>query len=217
MALTFPLSRAAFAQILPISRITFDIPEVVASSRTKGGEILTADNGARLWQGEITLDKATRAELAKIRPLLNLLRGAAGSFQLHDPLRPFPQADPGARLLAGYSPTISTLVSNRELSITGLPPGYRLQRDDLLHFRYGTNPSRYALHEVVSDATASATGVITAMEVNPPIRPGATVGTAVSLFYPVCKAMIVPESFRPGRSGPTLTEGVSFQFIQTLR
>lgn len=216
MALTFPLSCPSFFQLLPIKEITFDCPEVLATTRTKGGEILTADNGERLWQGEITLGQITRAELSRVRPLINLLRGM-GSFLIFDPIRPFPQADANGALLSGFVPTISALVSNRELSITGLPPGYKLCRDDMLSFRYAANPTRYALHEVVSDATASAGGNITAMEVNPPIRAGATVGTAVTLTRPICKAMIVPDSHRAGRSNAHLTEGTSFQFCQTLR
>ena len=43
MALTFPLSCPSFFQLLPIKEITFDCPEVLATTRTKGGEILTAD------------------------------------------------------------------------------------------------------------------------------------------------------------------------------
>ncbi len=63
MALSFPLSRAAFMDLLPVQRMTFDIPETLSQTRTRGGEILTADNGARLWQGEITLGQITRGEL----------------------------------------------------------------------------------------------------------------------------------------------------------
>ena len=80
MALSFPLSRAAFMDLLPVQRMTFDIPETLSQTRTRGGEILTADNGARLWQGEITLGQITRDELALVRPVLNLLRGAGSSF-----------------------------------------------------------------------------------------------------------------------------------------
>lgn len=216
-ALTFPLSRAAFFDLLPIRKITLDIPEVVAHSRTRGGEIIASDNGARLWQAEITLGRTLRAEFAQVRPLLNLLRGAAGSFMMCDPTRPFPQWDPNGSKLGSAAPVISALPNAREISISGLPANYRLMRDDLIGFSYGTNPQRFALHEVVTPKNANASGALTLLEVNPPLRPGAAVGAAITLIRPVCKAMIVPGSFKPGGFDATLSEGTTFSVIQTLR
>ena len=109
MALSFPLSRAAFMDLLPVQRMTFDIPETLSQTRTRGGEILTADNGARLWQGEITLGQITRDELAMVRPVLNLLRGAGQGFLAYDISRPRPQLDPSGTGLQGSAPVIAAL------------------------------------------------------------------------------------------------------------
>lgn len=118
MALSFPLSRAAFMDLLPVQRMTFDIPETLSQTRTRGGEILTADNGARLWQGEITLGQITRGELAAVRPILNLLRGAGASFLAYDISRPRPQLDPDGSGLQGSTPAITALWANgREISL----------------------------------------------------------------------------------------------------
>lgn len=217
MAITFPIARASFFARLPLANITFDVPENNSFSRTKGGDILTADNGARLWQGEITLGQITRSELATVRPMLTLLRGAGTSFLMNDPTRPYPQSDPTGSLLAGASPVISGLPNARELSISGLPSGYVLSPDDMLGFSYASSPMRRALHQVVTGGTAGTGGNLSMIEVTPPIRPGAAVGAAITLIRPVCKAVIVPGSYQPGRTKAFLTEGISFRFCQTLR
>ena len=64
--LTFPLSHATFWLRLPIARETFEIASAVETSRTRGGEILTADLGASLWSGKIELGPMTQAEARAI-------------------------------------------------------------------------------------------------------------------------------------------------------
>lgn len=220
MALTFPLSRGQFWDLLPIASCVFDLPENVTTSRTRGGQTLRAERGARLWAAEVRLGPMTRAEAADVLPLINLLRGSAGSFMASDPVRPGPRRDPAGAVLAGAQVKISALSSNsRELALKDLPPGYVLSRDDLLAFSYGAAPVRYALHQIVNaTAKANASGVATGIEVVPPIRPGAAVDALVTLVRAGCKAEIVPGSFQPGsvRSGGVV-EGVSFGVQQTLR
>ncbi len=218
MALTFPLARAQFMDLLPIASITFDCPEQMFHSRTAGGEVLPADLGPRLWQGTVELGLMLPDESAAVIPLINLLRGAGRSFFVCDVRRPWPRLDPRGTLLGGATPQISQVAANaREMALMGLPAGYRLSAGDMLSFSYGANPTRHALHELVTSAEASAAGVSGLFEVSPSIRPGAAVNAAVALIRPVCKALLVPASVQPGRSRRGLTEGASFQFIQTLR
>lgn len=220
MALTFPLTLAQFWSLLPIASCVFDLPETVASSRTRGGELLQAETGTRLWTAEVRLGEMTRAEAAQVLPLIHLLRGAGRSFMASDPLRAFPQADPAGTTLGTATVQIASLASNaRDLTLKGLPSGYVLRRDDMLAFAYAASPTRFALHQVVSGSvTAASTGVTPTIEVVPPIRPGAAVDAAVTLKRPSLKAQIVPDSVQPGqvRSGG-MVEGVSFRLQQTLR
>ena len=81
----------------------------------------------------------------------------------------------------------------------------------------GASPTRFALHELVAPVSADAAGLTGMVEVVPPIRPGAAVNSAVTLVAPACKAVVVSGSYQPGRQRGSLVEGVSFQFIQTLR
>jgi hypothetical protein len=101
------------------------------------------------------------------------------------------------------------------MSIAGLPAGYQLGRGDYLG--YQRPDGALCLHKVVDAyVEASAAGTTPPFEVTPPIPPGALVGAAVTLVGPACKAMFIPDSVSKGLSQKTITEGATFQFIQTL-
>lgn len=218
MALSFPLSTAQFMDLLPIREMTFELSEAMETDETGGGEILTADLGARLWQGEIILGDMMPDEADTALALIDLLRRAGGSFMVHDRARPWPGADWQGAGLSSASPTIHALASStRELRLAGLPAGYVLRPRDALAFSYGSNPTRYALHRLVAQVTANGSGITPQVEVVPNIRAGATVGAAVLLIKPACKAVIVPGSYQPGRRKARLTTGASFKWQQTLR
>ena len=217
MPLTFPLRPSQFMNLLPIRSMTFEPPETVEVSRTRGGEILRAERGARLWQGRIELDEMSPAEANRVLPLINVLR-ANGTFLVTDPLHARPQSDPAGAVSAA-APVLAS-AEGREMTISGLPAGYILRRGDLVSWTYGANPLRYALHEVASDTVvASGAGVTDEIEVSPPIRPwGSLAGRPVRLITPWCKALIVPKSVNSGRrrNGGRVAD-VAFDFIQTLR
>lgn len=215
MSLTFPLSRADFFDLLPIERISFDCPEQLQQSRTGDGTVLTADMGARLWQGQVMLGRMTRAETAQVRALLEVLRGAGRSFLAYDAAFPAPLADPVLAFLGSATPALHTVGGdNRSMRLSGLPGGYVLTPGDLLSFGYA---SRCALHRVVTPATADASGLTPLFDVTPSVRPGFSTGATVSLDRPWCKAVLVPGSVDPGETRRTITEGARFSFIQTLR
>ncbi len=71
MGLIYPLFMDAFFARLPIGSITFDCPEQVKTSRTRGGEILAADIGPRLWLGQVTLGRMTLGRMTgrEARPI----------------------------------------------------------------------------------------------------------------------------------------------------
>lgn len=218
MAYTFPLNYAEFMSLLPVRDIVFDIPEAIEMSETEGGEILTADLGTRLWQGEITLDEMTADEAAEAKAMLDVLRRPGGSFLCHDISRPAPRLDLNGRILKSAEVTLMNVASsNREIRLAGLPQGYQISRYDYVAFRYGANPVRFALHRAASPATTNAAGQTGWIEVTPNIRPGWTAGAAVTLKRASCKAIIVPGSVQPGRRRATFTTGCSLKFVQTLR
>ncbi|PZO64607.1 MAG: hypothetical protein DI498_11005 [Paracoccus denitrificans] len=220
MAFSFPLALDQFWTSLPIASCSFIPSSTVMVTRTRGGEVMRAEIGSRLWTATVRLGLMTRAEAATVVPMLHLLRGGAGSFFAFDPLRAFPRGDFGGASLAQSSVVIRSIAANsRELTLSGLPPYYTLQRGDMLAFSYGSNPVRYGLHQVVTASVrAWSTGITPTIEVVPPLRSGASVNLAVSLVQPACKMVLDPDSYDPGseRSGGVV-EGVSFSMQQSLR
>ncbi len=215
--LTFPLALDTFFASLMVSEITFDAPPQMELSQTGGGEQLGAEIGPQLWTGTVRLGILTRMELSMPDVLLDLLRRPGASFLAFDTRRPAPLADPVGAILGATVPTIATLPSDpREISLTGLPAGYVLSRGDYLGWSYDSG--RRALHRVVDvTVTASGAGLSPVFEITPPIRPGVTTGTGVTLVRAACKAKIKPGSVTKGSSRKTITEGLSFDFVQTLR
>lgn len=216
--LTFPLTLAQFYDLLPIQQAELDLPEALDVSQTAGGEVLATDLGTSLWSGRIELGVMTHDEVSAIRPLINILRRAGSSFLVSDPTRPWPRLDPNGTLLGGAAPTILAVGgSGRELSLTGLPAAYPISRGDLISFTYGSSPTRYALHEFVGAAVANGAGETGLLEVNPPLRPGASAGAAVQLVWPRCKARLVPGENSTGVTSHTITSEAQIAWTQTLR
>lgn len=218
-ALTFPLSLAQFFAMLPIAPITLDLEENQYHSETGGGEILTADAGPRLWTGTVQLNRRSHAQARLFEARARMLRQAGRSFFVTDYRNAYPSGDPDGSILGAASPTISAIDGDsRRLSLQGLPAGYTLTAGDQLSFAYGSNPTRYALHDVVSDTEAAdGSGNLSLLELSPFIRPGAVAGTAVTLIKPFCKAVMVPGSFRPSTGARVVSEAMQFTFKQTLR
>lgn len=219
MALQFPLITSVFLDKLPISSITLDAPAQVEVSTTGSGEILEADLGPRLWLGEITLGRMTPNEAAQAKTLIDMARGPARGFHVYDTTRNGPQADPFGAILGASTVLVNAVsVDNMGMQLKGLPAGYQLTIGDYLSFDYGSNPTRTALHKVVDlTVAADGTGVTPTFEITPNLRPGASIDATVRLIKPYCKAIIIPGSVQPGRRKRFMTEGVSFQFMQTLR
>jgi hypothetical protein len=218
MAITFPLGRPDF--FTPLARVeaVFELSEAMSVTETGGGEILRADYGPRLWQGRVTVRANTYGTLDRLLARAELLRQPGAAFMVHPSHRAGPQADPEGSALGSASPTITALAANtREITLAGLPGGYVLTEGDMLSFTYLANPTRYALHRVMETRTATGGGGIAAIEVSPPVRPGAVWPRPLTLIRPFCKAVILPGSFEP----PVMTRSpratFSFAWRQSLR
>lgn len=216
MALSFPLSTAQFFDLLPIRAFRMKPADNRTSSETGGGEFISAGRGQRLWQGEVTLDLDIHAQIAGLDAKLSLLEEAGASFLMYDPRKPYPSADPDGSILSGSSPVIAELENNnQQMRISSLPGGYVITPGDLVGWTYGSNPVRYALHRVVVGGTADGSGLTPKLQVTPFIAPGAQLNAAVTLIRPPIKARLPQADYGAGRS--VISEGGSFQFIQTRR
>ena len=182
---------------------------------TGAGEVLVADLGPKLWKGDVTLDKMRHEDAAEIQALIEALDGSINTFNLYDPRKKYPRADPRGVLLGSATPVISAVLSsNKEFSISGLPAGYVLSAGDFSAFNYGSNPLRRAFHRIVNTVVANASGVASSIEVRPHFRPGIVTGLQVTLIKPSARVKIVPESFNSGIGRGAMTDGMAFQVIQ---
>ena len=100
------------------------------------------------------------AQAAQVAALVSVLCEPGRTFLVHP--RPLfaPILDPSGAALDGYAPTIESIEDGgREFRIEGLPPGYVISGGDFLSFVYGASPTRYALHQAVTVATADGAGL----------------------------------------------------------
>lgn len=196
------------------AKLSLSDPQEV--NRLGDGSVLKSSLGAALWQGELSLIPGYHADQGTIEVKIAKLMRAGETFLVYDTRYDGPAADPDGAILGSATPTIHTLdADNRRLRVTGLPAGYLLQAGDWIGWQYGSSPSRYALHRLETEATADGAGLTPLFAVEPFIRPGVTVGTAVTLVRPPIKAVMTQADYGAGR--PLITEGPSFSFIQTLR
>ncbi len=216
MAVTFPLAANDWFAALPIGAMQLDPVEHVVADMTGKGEWISDDVAPMLWQGEVTLGKMLAQEAAHASVMMDLIRPAGRMFWIYDTRRPAPKADPMGSILGSAAPFISTLAaSRREMALSGLPAGYVLTRGDYLGFTYGGG--RQALHRVASaTVVANGSGVTPLFEVSTLIQPGAALTTPVQLIKPAIPVMRIPGTVKTGTTRSTVTEGFTFQFVQTL-
>lgn len=220
MALTFPLSLAAFADKLfgperSVSSVSWLLQDNRELSGLGSGQFLEADLAPALWAGEVTLRPFYHADARRIEALLNAVIRSKGDFYLYDPRLPAPSTDPKGTTLGASTVQINSLPDAKSMSLKGLPPAYAIPAGSYLSFDYGT-PARRAFHEFSEDATANGSGVTPAFEVSPFIRTGAAVNQTVTLYKPAAKVRIKPGTLSvQSAQDPTFTT-ISFSVVQKL-
>ncbi|WP_370267416.1 hypothetical protein [Nioella sp.] len=215
MALNFPLALDEFFAGLPVAECEFHLPASLAISRTRGGSIKTARLAERLWTGKVTLALQEPGDAAAVDAKISALLEPGRTFFVHPFPFSYPQADPDGAGLAGALPVLhSVTIGGREIRISGLPAGYVLRAGDMLSFTYGMSPPRYALHRIVADAIADNAGLTPALELTPPIRPGAREGAAIHFVRPLTKAVLLPSA--APRFTVDAAQGSTLNFVQTL-
>jgi hypothetical protein len=216
MAQVYPMSVSAFFEGLKVMRASFDLPHNQLITRSAGGDVMRAELGARLWRVQLELSPARHRSAEQIRAKLHLLRQPSASLLIRPKPCFAPAYDPTGTLLGSSAVVLHTVQSNlRDIRLGGLPSGYTLTPGDYLSFTYGTDPTRYAFHQVVSGAVASSGGVTPDFEVIPPIRPGYAIGEPVRLMKPWMKVVLVEAT--TGSAGRAVTDGLSLTLQQTLR
>jgi hypothetical protein len=201
MALTFPLSLAAFADRLQWADFDFQLmrfEEFLGSSRHQN---IKNEVGDPAWSAFVELRVLKYSLKTDIRATIEALGRPSSSFYLHNLRACGPMNDPAGIILGSSVPLINTIGGNRSLSLSGLPAGYVLKRGDFLSFDFATDPVRRGFHRLVEDATANGSGVTPSFEVEPYLKTGTSVALEVTLIKPSAKMALA--TFDPGtRGGP---------------
>ena len=182
---------------------------------TRGGSIETMNIGQWLWHGTVSVNVKHAANQRRAEAAIEVLKQAGASFLATDLRQKFPIADLSGSELGSATPLLSQIEENRQqVGVSGLPGGYKLSQGDLFSFRYG---EVYALHRVVRDVVANAAGDIPALDVFPRVSINAVIGAQITLSFPVCKAVMRPGSYAPSRHLPGYADGMTFEWVQSLR
>lgn len=203
---TYPVDLEAWLAPFRVVSQVFELGEgLTVQNQTAGGEVLRSGGSARLWRGSLVLAPIDNKDAAGLEARAHVLRGVGASILIRDYRR------------IGTRPAQirATSTTTRDiLTLDGLPAGLVVVPGDYIAWDYS---GRRALHQVVSGSTANSSGATGNIEIVPPMRTLPAVGSAVALGAARCRAVIVPGSLRIGTANAAITDGISFDWIQTLR
>lgn len=196
MAASWPIPADDLIATMLVDTVDWNLEDNQELSGTGGGEWIAAGLAPPLWGAVISSVAADDESIERLRARWLLLDGAIGSFYLYDPKRPGPATDPAGTLLASATVTIDSVESNRkELSLAGLPADLVLPEGTRLSVTAGS-PSRTFLGVLGAETQADGSGDAGPVEVRPHLRPWMAAGQTVTLWKPVAKCKLVPNSLR---------------------
>jgi len=213
MAVSYPYSLPAFADLLKISSIVWDIQRNDELSGSGAGRVWQAELPPPPWSGTVTLADTYNAEAKQIAARIRKLHGAQEALFLYDPLSKYPQADPDGTKFGSAAVSVAALgADNASLSLKGLPVGYRLTVGDKMQVGYGG--TRSAFLEVSETVGADGQGMTPVFGVFPHLPAGFAAGLGVTLLLPACKCLVMPGSHNPGTASGPIATGATFKIIQ---
>ena len=196
----------------------FRLSDLSVANTLQSGAIQVMDLGDPLWSATFK----TCVMEAEDRQMwqawaMSLRRGR--KFLAFDPEKEFPAAYGSAvlgltRAIGGAFDGSAALgaVTATTVQLLGLPALYQAKAGDMLSFPW--NGVR-ALHQLVEDAAANSSGIMT-LSVEPPVRlnPAPAVSATVDLVRPACVMLLKPGTFSaPASYDP---QPVSFEAVQAI-
>jgi hypothetical protein len=204
---------SAFFLALKVAEVSFTLDFGDEYAIAGSGAIRNKQRRPDLWRASFVLANMTHDVGRAVHASAIRVRGRRDTFYGFDSAAKFPRFHPTGSGLG--SPQINSLnADGQRLSLKGMVAGAKVARGDFLAFGYGS-PVRRALHQIVDpdSTTADGSGVTADFYVQPAIRPGASVNTAVILVRAAAEMMIVGEmDFRSLRRKSTL----SFEALQVI-
>lgn len=206
MAIAFPVSLANFFDMLEIVEASFHLGDNHNIASTQGGELITSAYGVRLWSGTVRTRTLPHASAELIAARMRMIANARATFYV----------EPIHHTLAGATGAqINNVTNGYEVKFQGLAANKIIPAGTF--FSYAYDGTRRAFHQTIENGGADGTGLTGFIQVEPEIRPGWAAGAAVAFDAPIAKAVYVPKSLRSPVVRATLSDGPSFDWMQTLR
>lgn len=114
---------------------------------------------------------------------------------------PYWQREPAAHDGTTFTGALQAVVAARDIvAIEDLPLGYTLTAGDFVSVEYDTG--KHSLHQIAITASDdNDDGLISFLDIRPPLHPEATVGDPMRLLTPLCEMILVPETLALERAG----------------
>ena len=171
-----------------------------------------------IWRASYSVETLDREDTGTWEAWLHSLRAGLRTFKATPPKGRWPRAYPRGftgLTVSGVaftgSGTLTAIGTNRdEVTIGSLPVGFKIALGDWFSLNVG---SRHHLHRFVEAATASGSGVVSTVSIEPPLRPNAVTSTAALFAAPYCE-MVLSGDWSSRRNGAGAS--ISFEAAQVL-
>lgn len=191
---------------------TFRLVSRQELSRSADGTTKGKDLGPAIWMGEWQTRANFFPDAVTFEAVINSLDGAIGRFHASDLRRRMPlEHSDGAFTDSGQ---IKEVYTPKRMSLKNLTPGMKISVGDYLSFVYGASNS-VALHQVMETVSVYSSGETDLFEVRPPVKTGASVGTAVKLKNPYGVFRLEPGSVQYSMPS-TILSSLSFRAFQVF-
>src|SRR5690606_1179916 len=212
MALSFPLSRAAFIDDLPIVEVAFTPAPSQERSKKGGGRTIYADLAPTLWMARVATPPMPHADALRYLALINSLGGALRTFLLYDKRMAFPASDPSGSIFGAASPKVGVITDRFTAAFVDFPNNYVIPAGTWVQVIFDT--SRYYLGQFVEGAAAHGAGAVAATSLAPALPDGVLAGDAVTVIEAAGKFRILPGSASVAMSN-TIHSSIAFEAEQT--
>jgi hypothetical protein len=246
MALTFPLPFEQLMGLIEIKSAEFSLARNDEMSGLGNNQPLNAELASPLWRCDATTVPLLNDDAEAAIAIFEVLEQPGKAFYIANPRKLSPRYDPDGRILrrldmlhtskawddamtwddampwGGFFPVPSATIysietNNREITLAGLPEGYRVAAGDMIAFEYGpSGQKRRACHRLLSGATAGSNGRAGPVELSTFVRTGGASGDAVFLLPPAMLAKLIPGTVRKSEVDE-MHQRISFSAIQKLR
>lgn len=213
MALSFPLSAAAFIDTLGVREVAFNLEDMQVHSGLGSGDVQSADLAPSRWRAEIELNVCTHAEGHRRMARIRAVASRGETFLLYNPSLFYPQEDLDGALLGVAIPAVDSRDDAWTLSLKDLPTTpYQLRAGDFLSISYSSG--RRWLGQFTEDGLGDGSGDLGPVSVVPALPAGVSADDAVTLIKPCGKFKIEPNTAHVSSSGPN-HQTIKFSAIQT--